>query len=1042
MALTLLTGLSLVSAAAAGLIVAPSLPAVWTLLGLVGVGAIGCALARAGTASAPAAPITSPTAIPASAPPSASRATSEPAGVPDTPPVVREYDSSELLTTLSRVQAQFISEPNSDVVFEGLLDDLLVLTDSRYGFIAEVVTPPSGPSFVEYRAIRHVSWATPSEESAAVATYSDLLPMVDAVRSSGRLVLLSGREQPRAPGLHGTFAGLPLATGVRLVGIIGLGDRQEGYEPRLLEFFQPAIASATTLLEAVKASGERRAAEERLRESETRYRDFLEHASDLVHSVRPDGSFAYVNRAWLQTLGYDEADVEHLTIWRVADAAVHEAYRALLTAPDEHVVTPLGEVVLWTRDGRRIECEGRETCRIVDGIVVATRGMFRDVSAQRRAAEALRVAKDHAEAAARAKSDFLANMSHEIRTPMNAVIGMTSLLLDTPLSSDQREFVEIIRNAGDGLLDIINDILDFSKIDSGKLELEQQPFAIRECVERAVDLLASSAAAKGIELLAYVDPRVPPLLVGDVTRVRQVLVNLLGNAIKFTDTGEVEVGVAASPIVEGRWRIHVSVRDTGTGIPPDRADRLFKAFSQVDTSTTRQHGGTGLGLAISRRLAELMGGTMWVDSEPGLGSTFQFTIVSAAADSGAAADAVPEIDAGRKAMVVQDNAASRRVVRLLLESWGFDVETASDATAAAAAIAARVPDVLLVDRRLRDADGIVLVQRLRASAATRHTPAVLLTALGHETTTTDGLGLVTCLAKPVKATALREAVLSALGRGHVAPSRPETRWTFDASMAERLPLRLLIAEDNIVNQKVAVKMLGRLGYRPDVVNNGLEAVEAVARQRYDVLLLDVQMPVMDGFEAARRITGAWSPGTRPRIVGMTALAMTGDRERCLEVGMDDYITKPVRPEELQRALERSAQAPPPVTRFAPPAVDAVDTSVIASLRELQDPDEPDFVTELIDLLFADMPGMLTALEQAAAEGNARGVNRIAHSMKSSCGNLGALPLSKVFFAIERQGAEGDLRAVRGLIAEATAEFGRVREALSAQRQGAPDGAAA
>jgi CheY-like chemotaxis protein/HPt (histidine-containing phosphotransfer) domain-containing protein len=262
-------------------------------------------------------------------------------------------------------------------------------------------------------------------------------------------------------------------------------------------------------------------------------------------------------------------------------------------------------------------------------------------------------------------------------------------------------------------------------------------------------------------------------------------------------------------------------------------------------------------------------------------------------------------------------------------------------------------------------------------------------------------------------------------------------------MAERLPLRLLIAEDNVVNQKVAVKMLGRMGYRPDVVNNGVEAVEAVTRQRYDVLLLDVQMPVMDGFEAARRITEAWPPGKRPRIVGMTALAMTGDRERCLEVGMDDYITKPVRPEALQGALERSAKAPRPATLSATPrAEEPVDTSVIASLRELQDPDEPDFVTELIDMLLADLPGKLAALERAVATGDAHGVNRIAHSMKSGCGNLGALPLSRIFFAIERKGAEGDLTTAGGLIADATAEFGRVRDALSAQRQGEPDGAAA
>jgi CheY-like chemotaxis protein/HPt (histidine-containing phosphotransfer) domain-containing protein len=352
-----------------------------------------------------------------------------------------------------------------------------------------------------------------------------------------------------------------------------------------------------------------------------------------------------------------------------------------------------------------------------------------------------------------------------------------------------------------------------------------------------------------------------------------------------------------------------------------------------------------------------------------------------------------------------------------------------------------VPDLVVLDRDLRDADGLVLLRQLRAETPTRALPVLLLTVPGRDARTTEDLGPTALVAKPVKATTLRQAALVALGGPRAAPAQRTDRGTLDPSMARRLPLRVLIAEDNIVNQKVAVKMLGRLGYRPDVVNNGLEAVEAVARQRYDVLLLDVQMPVMDGFEAARRITATRGPGDRPRIVGMTALAMTGDRERCLEAGMDDYITKPVKPEELQGALERAAPAAPAVTLVEAPAQEPVDLSVLASLRELQDPDEPDFVTELIDLLVADLPEKLRALEDAAAAGNAHGVNRIAHSLKSSCGNLGAVPLSKIFLSIERKGAEGDLLATPDLIAAAAAEFTRVKQALSAQRLGAADEAA-
>jgi PAS domain S-box-containing protein len=940
--------------------------------------------------------------------------------------------SNELLLALSRNLAEHIASPDSDAVFDGLLDDLLVLTDSPYGFVAEVMRSSSGTLYAEYRAIRNVAWLADHASGQPRPTYTDLEPLIEQVIQSECALLLDAQgSDRRLPAPWPTFAGLPLVKGQDMVGIVGLGGRPVGYSQELLDFLQPAMASCTTLLLSAKARAAREHTAEQLRESEQRYRDLFENASDLIHSVRPDGSFAYVNRAWLDTLGYTEEEIEQLTIWEVSRPEAHPRYRALLASPDQSLVPPLSEVTFVTRDGRAIPCEGSETCRVVDGVPVATRGMFRDVSTQRRAAEAMRMARDEAEAAARAKSDFLANMSHEIRTPMNAVIGMTGLLLDTPLSGEQREFVETIRNAGDGLLEIINDILDFSKVDSGRLELEAQPFGVHECVEAAADLVARAAAAKGIELVLSIDPALPSHLVGDVTRLRQILVNLLGNAVKFTTVGQVEARVDGTSLGEGRWRLLVQVQDSGIGIPADRVNRLFRAFSQVDSSTTRQYGGTGLGLAISKRLVEQMGGEMWVESREGVGSTFSFTLVAAAADAPRAGDSEgPRVLAGRRVLIVDGNAAVRASLSRQLCAWQATTETAGDLDVALEAIARTPPALVLLDQKLCAAGEASPVARLRAVLGERP-PIVLLTTVGQAACRAAAAEPATAsVGKPVKRGSLRDAiagVLGAPGPGTLRPSADRTGALEESSMATNLPLRILVAEDNLVNQKVVLKMLHRLGYGADVVGNGLEAVEAVSRQAYDVLLLDVQMPVMDGFEATVRLRASPPTTHTPRIVGMTALAMTGDRERCLESGMDDYIAKPIRLDELRHALERAA---------APP----IDAQAIAGLRQLQDADEPDFVTELIDLLLDDAPGRFAAIRDAIATSDAVTVNRTAHALKSSCGNLGARTLAGLLAALEQAGGRANMEEASALLSQACDEFARVRRALLDLRQPSTDAA--
>ena len=846
------------------------------------------------------------------------------------------------------------------------------------------------------------------------------------------------RAQAGEPiGVRAGFA-VPLLAGPEVVGV--------------LEFFTPDPAPVDQrLLDLVAQVGtelgrvaERKRAEDALRHSEERTRSILAAANDAFIAMDESGTITDWNRNAEVIFGWSQAEaVGRPLAETIVPPAFREAHaeglKRFLEGGEAPVLGRRIELMAMRRDGREFPAE-LSIWHIAAGKKHLFNAFVQDISERKRTEQALAVARDQAMEASRMKSQFLATMSHEIRTPMNGVIGLAELLLGTDLRPEQRPYAEGLRSAGEALLAVINDILDFSKIEAGKLQLEEVSFEPRRVVDEAVRLMAPAAHDKGLELVVAYSADLPTALTGDPGRLRQILVNLVSNAVKFTERGDVVVRVTTAGASAGDWcTVQLEVADTGIGIAPADQQHILEAFSQADASTTRRYGGTGLGLAICRQLAEAMGGTITLDSEPGKGSTFRVAVPLGRVWESAETSVSPPALAGVSVLIVDDNASSRDALATQLRAWGMRAESVAGGGAALARLATGPVEVALIDGAMPQMDGVELARRLAATPELDAIKVVLLTT-GHSLDAADvtRLGDAATVAKPVGHVELREtlvrvvtagtAAAGPLGAGRVIEAKATPAPTASGPALGRV----LIVEDNTTNQMVAMGLISRLGFDAEVVSNGRQAVEAVARSTYDAVLMDCNMPVMDGYEATAAIRHMEGDGAHLRIIAMTASALAGDRERCLAAGMDEYVAKPVRLRDLERVL-----VPGSADRSSPASSDtAVDGQQLESLRALDGGDGL-FLSSVVESFAASSVHALHALTAAVEAGDTEALAQEAHRLKGEASTLfGAGGVAGVCAALESMPSPLDIPAGRELVARLEREVGLVRATLQAEADAA------
>ncbi|MEQ9409525.1 MAG: response regulator [Fuerstiella sp.] len=771
------------------------------------------------------------------------------------------------------------------------------------------------------------------------------------------------------------------------------------------------------------------------KEAETTFRRVLDAAPNPLLVVDRDGIICFVNTATTELFDYQPDELIGQAVELLVPDEMQQDHVELrqqyFLNPEKRPMGPDREVAGRHKQGTTIPLElGLNPVRLKGRICILA--SILDITARKQAQDALVSAKQTAEAANQAKSDFLANMSHEIRTPMNAIIGMTDLVLDTRLNATQRDYLTVVSESAESLLSVINQILDFSKIEAGKLQLESVEFDLRDEVGDTLKSLGLRAHAKGLELAWHVHPEVPQWLRGDSLRLRQMLINLTGNSIKFTDSGEVMVDIRSRPCGEAAVELHVMVRDTGVGVPPDRQQHIFSAFEQADTSTTRQYGGTGLGLAITARIAEAMGGRIWLESELNRGSEFHFTVVMDIGRPATRSRSFTELS-GLNVLVVDDNQTNRRILKETLQSWGMSVLTAESGLQAldiltnAAAAPNGIP-LVISDVHMPQMDGFMLAERLRSDDAPGQPLIILLTSGGKhgDVRRCEQLRISAHLMKPVKPSELLDAISLAIGEDE-SSLKPDAAQDVAAEQDAIAPRKILLAEDGKANQKLAMGLLTQWGHDVKLAENGQEAVELWQQEEFDVILMDVQMPVLDGMEATSRIRQLEADtGRHIPIIAMTARAMKGDRERCLAAGMDDYVSKPIRKPQLLKALKALSPEPKPAApaaaspTAASPGVPEHQSAACPvdwdAALETTDHDRS-ILLAIVEATVEEIPDVFDRLQQAVADQDVSAAERLAHTIKGAALSVAARPLVDIAAAIEQDAEQQDLKAAEQRLPE-------------------------